>query len=206
MTTALFGGSFDPVHLGHVNAVKALLRSSLAPDRVIIMPAFVNPFKAGLDMENRAGCEDRLQMCRLAFKALPHCEVSDFEIKKATLSYTADTLEHLREIYPENKLILMMGSDSLETLPTWNRFHDIIRMAHIAAVSRSSEESRRIEGYSEAVRAAGGRVTVIETEPFDISSTEIRKKIVNNQDISCYVDGNVVKYIMSKSIYRQGDS
>lgn len=206
MTTALFGGSFDPVHLGHVNAVKALLKSSLAPDRVIIMPAFVNPFKAGLDKDNRAGCNDRLQMCRLAFDPLPRCEVSDFEIKKATLSYTADTLEHLRELYPADKLILMMGSDSLKTLPTWSRFRDIIGMAHIAAVSRSAEESYRIDSYSQAVRSVGGRVTVIETEPFDISSTEIRKKIVNNQDISCYVDENVVKYIVSKSIYRQGDS
>ena len=206
MTTALFGGSFDPVHLGHVNAVRSLLKSSLAPDRVIIMPAFVNPFKAGLERDNRADCGDRLQMCRIAFNALPRCEVSDYEIKKETLSYTADTLEYLRRIHPEDRLILMMGSDSLKTLPTWNRFRDIINMAHIAAVSRSLEESRKIEGYSRAVRSLGGSVTVIETEPFDISSTEIRKKIVNNQDISCYVDENVVKYIMYKSIYKQGDS
>lgn len=205
MITALFGGSFDPVHSGHVNAVRSLLESSLAPDRVIIMPAFVNPFKAGLNADNRADCEERLQMCRLAFKKLPHCEISDYEIKKGTLSYTSETLEHLRKIYPDDKLILTVGSDSLATLPTWNRFGDIIRIAHIAAVSRSPEESQRIEGYAEAVRASGGSVTIIETEPFDISSTEIRKKIVNNQDISCYVDENVVQYIMSKSIYKQGD-
>ncbi|MGN0637563.1 MAG: nicotinate (nicotinamide) nucleotide adenylyltransferase [Huintestinicola sp.] len=205
MITALFGGSFDPVHLGHVNAVKSLLESSLAPDRVIIMPAFVNPFKAGLDHENRADCEDRLEMCRLAFEKLPLCEISDYEIKKGTLSYTADTLEHMRALYPEDKLILTVGSDSLATLPRWNRFPDIIRLAQIAAVSRSPEESLKIEGYAEAVRASGGSVTVIETEPFDISSTEIRKKIVKNQDISCYVDKNVVQYIMSKSIYKQGD-
>lgn len=205
MITALFGGSFDPVHLGHVNAVKSLLKSSLAPDRVIIMPAFVNPFKAGLDTENRANCKDRLQMCRLAFEKLPRCEVSDYEIKKKTPSYTADTLEYLSGLYPEDKLILTVGSDSLATLPTWNRFRDIIRIAHIAAVSRSPEESHRIEVYAENVRALGGRVKIIETEPFDISSTEIRKKIVNSKDISCYVDKNVVQYIMSKSIYKQGD-
>lgn len=205
MITALFGGSFDPVHLGHVNAVKSLLESSLAPDRVIIMPAFVNPFKAGLDTENRANCEDRLEMCRLAFEKLPRCEVSDFEIKKGTLSYTCETLRYLQKLYPEDKLILTVGSDSLATLPTWNSFRDIISIAQIAAVSRSPEESRRIEGYAEKVKALGGKVTIIETEPFDISSTEIRKKIVKNQDISCYVDKNVVQYIMSKSIYKQGD-
>ncbi|WP_432649828.1 nicotinate (nicotinamide) nucleotide adenylyltransferase [Huintestinicola sp.] len=205
MITALFGGSFDPVHLGHVNAVKSLLESSLSPDRVIIMPAFVNPFKAGLDTENRANCEDRLEMCRLAFEKLPRCEVSDFEIKKGTLSYTCETLRYLQKLYPEDKLILTVGSDSLATLPTWNSFRDIISIAQIAAVSRSPKESRRIEEYAEKVKALGGKVTIIETEPFDISSTEIRKKIVKNQDISCYVDKNVVQYIMSKSIYKQGD-
>lgn len=205
MITALFGGSFDPVHLGHVNAVKSLLESSLAPDRVIIMPAFVNPFKAGLDTENRADCEDRLEMCRLAFEKLPRCVVSDYEIKKKTPSYTADTLEYLQKLYPEDKFILTVGSDSLATLPTWNRSGEIIAIAHIAAVSRSPKESQRIEGYAENVRALGGSVTIIETEPFDISSTEIRKKIVNSKDISCYVDKNVVQYIMSKSIYKQGD-
>lgn len=205
MITALFGGSFDPVHLGHINAVRSLLESEIAPDRVIIMPAFVNPFKAGINTENRADCGQRLEMCRLAFGQLPRCYVSDYEIKKGCISYTSDTLEYLKSTYPDDELVLTVGSDSLATLPTWNKADYIISTARIAAVSRSEEESHTIEGCSEAVKAMGGRVTIIKTRPFDISSTEIRKKIVNNQDISCYVDKNVVQYIVSESIYKSGD-
>lgn len=205
MITALFGGSFDPVHLGHKNAVQALLQSEISPDRVIIMPAFVNPFKADIMAENRADCEQRLEMCRLAFEKLPRCHVSDYEIKKGSISYTSETLRHLKETCPDDELVLTVGSDSLSTLPTWNKADYIIKTARIAAVSRSEEESRRIESYSEAVKAMGGRVTVIKARPFDISSTKIREKIVNNEDISCYVDENVVQYIVSQSIYKSGD-
>ena len=205
MITALFGGTFDPVHLGHTNAVRSLLESEISPHRVIIMPAFVNPFKAGINTESRADCGQRLEMCRLAFEKLPRCQVSDYEIKKGSISYTSDTLRHLKTTYPDDELVLTVGSDSLATLPTWHRADYIIKTARIAAVSRSEEESHKIEDYSEAVKAMGGRVTIIKTRPFDISSTEIREKIVNNQDISCYMDENVVKYIVYKSIYKSGD-
>lgn len=205
MITALFGGTFDPVHLGHTNAVRSLLESEISPHRVIIMPAFVNPFKAGINTENRADCGQRLEMCRLAFEKLPCCHVSDYEIKKGSISYTSDTLRHLKTTYPDDEFVLTVGSDSLATLPTWNQADYIIKTARIAAVSRSEEESHKIEDYSAAVKAMGGRVTIIKTRPFDISSTEIREKIVNNQDISCYMDENVVKYIVYKSIYKSGD-
>jgi len=200
--TALFGGSFDPVHKGHINAVNCLLQSGISPDRVIIMPAYVNPFKAEDPRKGRADCSQRLEMCRIAFADIPKCTVSDFEIKKGTVSYTAETLEYLREIYPNDRLILTVGSDSLASLPRWYRFGDIIGMADIAAVSRSREETDRIYGYSEVITKAGGRVTIIDADPFEISSTEIREKIVNNQDISCYMDKNVVEYIMCNSVYR----
>ena len=112
MITALFGGSFDPVHKGHVNAVRSLLDTIPQIDRVIIMPAFLNPFKA--NTMPPADGKDRMEMCRLAFGSIPVCEVSDYEISKGGVSYTAVTLEHLREIYPGDRLILTVGSDSLE--------------------------------------------------------------------------------------------
>lgn len=202
MTTALFGGSFDPVHKGHRNVVEALLREIPDIERVIIMPAHVNPFKSDDDRSGRATDEQRLEMCRLAFGDIPQCIVSDFEIRQGGLSYTVLTLEHLAACYPEDRLILTVGSDSLESLPTWYRFGDIAKMADIAAVSRSDKDSFGIEENAAAVRAAGGRVTVIPAKPFDISSTSIRKKIFNNEEITCYIDKNVVKYIMSENIYR----
>lgn len=200
--TALFGGSFDPVHLGHVNAVRSLIDSELEIDRVIIMPAYVNPFKQHDDRSRRADSRQRLEMCRIAFSQLPMCEISDHEISKKDVSYTVLTLEHLHRLYPDDSFILTVGSDSLESLPRWYRFEDIIKLARIAAVSRCDEDCAKIEAYRKNIENAGGTVHIINTEPFDISSTEIRKKILNNQEISCYVDQNVVKYIMTEKIYR----
>lgn len=199
MITALFGGSFDPVHKGHVNAVKSLIREFCDIERVIIMPAYVNPFKA----KGRPPAEGkhRMNMCRLAFGDICVCSVSDYEIKSEGLSYTADTLEYLKARYPDDRLFLTVGSDSLESLPRWNRFNSIIKIAEIAAVSRSEEDKKRIKALSEPVTRAGGTVHIIKTDPFEISSTEIREKIINNKDITCYMDENVVKYIMQNNVY-----
>ncbi len=202
-TTVLFGGSFDPVHSGHTNAVKAVLESCLSPDRVIIMPAFVNPFKQDGDRSGRASAEQRFEMCRLAFEHFSVCTVSDYEISKRGPSYTVDTLEYLCGKYPQDRLILMLGSDSLQTLPMWKSFDRIISLAEVAVVSRSRQDILKVEEYGASVSAAGGTVHIISSPPFDISSTQIRKKIFNNEDISCYVDLKVVKYIISENIYRQ---
>lgn len=202
MTTALFGGSFDPVHLGHVNAVKSLLSEMPEIDRVIIMPAFVNPFKAGEDMKKGATGEQRLEMCAVAFKYIPCCIVSDYEIKKGDISYTAVTLDYLHEIYPDDRFVLTVGSDCLASLPRWYRAEDIMGTVTVAAVSRCFEDNADIARSADIIRERGGTVRIVETEPFDISSTEIRKKIINNQDISCYMDKNVVEYIMRENIYR----
>ncbi|MGN1089914.1 MAG: nicotinate (nicotinamide) nucleotide adenylyltransferase [Huintestinicola sp.] len=199
MTIALFGGSFDPVHKGHVNAVSSLLMQERDIDKVMIMPAAVNPFKVG--NSPAATAEDRLNMCRLAFERFPQCEISEHEISESGISYTVNTLEWLREEYPNSRLILTVGSDSLESLPRWFRAEDIFRMADIAAVSRSDEDSRKITNFAKAAEKAGARVIIVKAEPFEVSSTEIREKILKNQDISCYMDENVVKYILSRQLY-----
>ncbi len=199
---ALYGGSFDPVHKGHENAVNALLSSGLNISETIIMPAFVNPFKAGIDRSRRASDIQRLEMCRIAFEHFPHCTVSDFEISRGDISYTVLTLEMLREKYPHKRLILTVGSDSLESLPKWFKFKDIINYADIAAISRSDRDSGRLDMLAEIIRREGGTVHIIKAKPFEISSTEIREKIMNNCDISCYISENVVKYINSEKIYR----
>lgn len=199
MIVSVFGGSFDPVHLGHENAVRSLLEAIPEIDRMIIMPARVNPFKTG--KAPGASPEQRLEMCRIAFGETPKCEISDYEISRQEPSYTVHTLEHLHGKYPHSRFILALGSDSLESLPKWHRFEDIIRLADIAAVSRSDADSARILGYAENVENAGGRVKIIRTEPFEISSTEIRKKILKSEDISCYMNKNVVKYIVNEKIY-----
>ncbi|MDE7293703.1 MAG: nicotinate (nicotinamide) nucleotide adenylyltransferase [Oscillospiraceae bacterium] len=201
---ALFGGSFDPVHLGHVNAVRSLIRGFPEIERVIIMPAYVNPFKAG--EISGASPMQRVEMCRIAFEDIPKCEVRDFEAKRESPSYTYVTIRVLKEEFPGEEIILAVGSDSLESLPGWKNAEEIFANAVIAATARS-EADNACEGgiyrYAEKIRRLGGDVRIIPTTPFEISSTEIRKKILNNEDLTCYMDKNVVEYIIGNKIYRR---
>lgn len=199
---ALFGGSFDPVHLGHINAVRSLLREVRDIGRVIIMPAYVNPFKAG-EAGGAVGASpmQRVEMCRIAFGDIPRCMVSDFEARREGPSYTYVTLRALREEFPGKELILTVGSDSLKSLPGWKNSEEIFRCAVIAAAARSDGDLEEISRYAEEISRLGGRVRVIPITPFDISSTQIRKKILNNEDLTCYMDKNVVKYITENKIY-----
>ncbi|MDE6592495.1 MAG: nicotinate (nicotinamide) nucleotide adenylyltransferase [Oscillospiraceae bacterium] len=200
---ALFGGSFDPVHLGHVNAVKSLIRGFPEIERVIIMPAFLNPFKAR--EISGASPMQRVEMCRIAFKDMLKCEVRDFEAKRKSPSYTYVTLRALKEEFPGKEIILAVGSDSLESLPGWKNAEEILANAVIAAAARSEADNAcggGISRYAEEIRRLGGDVRIIPTTPFEISSTEIRKKILKNEDLTCYMDKNVVEYIIGNKIYR----
>ncbi len=199
MIIALFGGSFDPIHLGHENVVRSLLDAQPDIDRLIIMPARVNPFK--LDKRSAVSPEDRLEMCRLAFAHIEKCVISDYEIMRDTPSYTVETIRYLKSQYNDAELILAVGSDSLESLPRWYEAEEIIKSAVICAVSRSDEDISNIRQYALAVEKMGGTVRIINAEPFEISSTELREKIRKNENIACYINENVVNYIREKNIY-----
>lgn len=200
MRTVLFGGSFDPVHNGHVSAVKALASDrKISADRIIVMPAFISPFKPD---GGHVCAQDRLAMCSLAFSDIPCCSVSDMEIYSGSVSYTVDTLRRLHGLYPEDKLFLAVGSDSLNTLPQWRLYSEIISLADIAAFSRSESDRAGIAAAAERISLDGGKVITLDTVPVEISSTSIRKKIFNNEDISCYLPEKVVEYIMYKNLYK----
>lgn len=200
--TALFGGSFDPVHNGHVNAVKGVLKAVPETERIIVMPAGRNPFKRDIDMTHRASGQQRLEMCRIAMSEIPRCQVSDYEIKKGGISYTSATLEHLRKMYKGGRLMLIVGTDSLESLPGWHEADRIMAAAEIGAVVRSDSDGVRIKQAADKIRMFGGQVRIIPMTPFDISSTEIRKKILNNEKLTYYMDEKVAEYIYRNKIYR----
>ena len=191
--TVLFGGSFDPVHNGHINAVKSV-RDALSPDKVIIMPAYVSPFKTS----QRQGASDihRLNMCRIAFDGIG--TVSDYELTKKDVSYTVDTLEHLIRTSPD-EYVLAVGSDSLRTLPQWHRARDIFAMCSIAAVSRKSGEA--LAPYARAVEDMGGQVMMVQTRPFEVSSTELRGLLSQHGDVSGLMPDGVIRYITENGLY-----
>lgn len=201
MRTAIFGGSFNPVHNGHVNLVRETAEKN-ALDRVFVVPTYVSPFKKSSDVFVADG-KDRIEMCRLAFRELLYVTVSDYEIKKGGVSYSVDTVTHFRESFPEDELFFIMGSDMLLSFDRWYRYKDILKMCSLIAASRESEgcDLDELKRKSDELSALG-KVIVTEISAFPVSSSEIREKILKNCDISCYMDKNVVKYINSGKIYK----
>ena len=129
MRIALYGGSFNPPHLGHAEAAYTVYEE-LKPDKLLIIPDNIPPHK-----EMEEGCpsaEERLELCRLAFAEIPGAEVSDIEVRREGRSYTADTVELLRAQYPEAELILVMGTDMLLCFEDWYRFEYLIRERRLA--------------------------------------------------------------------------
>ena len=124
MRIAVFGGTFNPPHLGHMAAAEACIEA-LSLDRLILMPTRVPPHK---DLPaGSATPEQRLEMCRIAAVQIPRCEVSDLELRREGLSYTADTVEELAAHYPGDTLWLVMGTDMLLSFDRWREPERILR-------------------------------------------------------------------------------
>ena len=196
----LFGGSFNPIHSGHINLAVSVMEK-LMLDKVIFIPSGLAPHKSSSEYADSA---DRLEMCRLATEEYESFEVSDYEINKSGKSYSVYTVEHFRKIFPDDELFLMVGSDMLLTFDTWFRYEDILKNAVLAAVSRNGNDFDELYKMTERLSDLG-RIVVVNNDAITISSSKIRKMIKNNEDISCYLNGKVVKYIILKNLYSKQD-
>lgn len=197
MKTGIFGGSFDPVHNGHVNAAKAFLEE-LRPDRLLILPNCLPPHK---DAPQLAPAEDRLAMCRIAFAGDPRIEVSDLEIQRGGPSYTSDTLEELTELYPEDEFYLLVGGDMLLSFEDWRNWHRIAEKAVLVCAPRTWEEESALTAKAGELMSEGAEVRILPIDVYEISSTQIREKVREGEDISYAVPENVAEYIWEHGLY-----
>ena len=191
LKTVIFGGTFNPVHMGHIAMIKAALKK-LKPDKLIMMPAHIPPHKRA---QNLAPDSARLEMCRLAAKDIPGVSVSDYELN------TVNTLENYHTSHPDEQLCFLMGSDMLESFLGWYKADRILELASLACVSRSREDSLRIQNSAERIRSAGGRVAVIESDPVDVSSTEARASFLAYGCSGGRVPKPIEKYILKNKLY-----
>ncbi|MBP3654086.1 MAG: nicotinate (nicotinamide) nucleotide adenylyltransferase [Oscillospiraceae bacterium] len=177
MKIAMFGGSFNPPHLGHVEAVRSVIEC-LKPDRLLIMPAYSPPHK--VMAEDTPSPEQRLELCRLAFADIPQAEISDLEIRREGKSYTADTLLQLHELYPDDELVLIMGTDMILSLESWYRPELIMELAEIAVLLRGVDEDAHVRSHIEYLQTTyGARITQLEAAVYPAASTEVRQALKN---------------------------
>ncbi len=190
MKIGLFGGTFNPVHNGHVNLVKNF-KEKLNLDKVLVIPTATPPHKQA---KNLASAEDRINMCKLAFGSM--AEVSDIEISRGGRSYTVETLEELKKIYKEDDFYFLVGSDMLLSFKRWYRWEDILSMCTLCATDRNNEESCR-----DADEDFFNKIIFCDFDKFVISSSEIREKINLKEDISSLIPKEVMDYINEKGLY-----
>ena len=175
MKVAIFGGSFNPPHLGHLNSAM-YAAAQLRPDVFLVIPDHQPPHKA-LE-KGSPSPEERLELCRLTFAGVPHVEVSDMEIRRGGKSYTADTLKALLRRFPDAEFYLLVGTDMLLDLGRWYRAEFIMQYAVIAPFQRSPEELPYIEAKAAELKERfGARVEIIRSEPFPAASTDIRSML-----------------------------
>lgn len=175
MKIALFGGSFNPPHLGHVEVARSVAEA-IKPDCLLIMPTCVSPHKAMA--EDTPLPEQRLDLCRLAFADVPNVEVSDLEIRRQGKSYTIDTLNALHEQHPNDELVLIMGTDMILTLEEWKLPQEVMRLAEIVVLQRGVDEDEQVRSHIAYLQKTyGARVTLLETSVYPATSTEIRQKL-----------------------------
>ena len=175
MRIVVFGGSFNPPHLGHAEAARTVA-AALAPDRFLILPANEPPHKE-LE-EGSPNGQQRLELCRLAFREVPGAEVSDWELRREGKSYTADTVEVLREKYPEDELILVLGADMFLCVAKWYRFEYLLEQCTLAVLDREGEEEEALRLHGEELeRRWGARWLLLPHEPLPMSSGEIRHRL-----------------------------
>lgn len=198
MKIGIFGGTFNPPHLAHLNIAEDFSRR-LNFDKLIIIPTYQPPHKQA---QSLADGEDRLEMCRLLFDA-ENTEISDMEIRRQGKSYTYDTLCQLEEKYPEAELYLIIGSDMLLSFHKWYRYEDILRKCTLCVLTRENDiDNAHMKAYAIEVLGLGeGDIVFSSLEPTVLSSTRIREMVARGEDVSTLTGEKVWAYIKEKRLY-----
>lgn len=195
----LFGGTFNPIHNGHVRLLNSVMEK-IDFDEVIVMPSKIPPHKVA---QNLVSGKDRSEMCRLAFEDNEKVTVSDYELKRRGKSYSVYTLRHLNKLYPEDRIYFIMGSDMLLCFDKWYRYEELLERTSIVCISRDDEDTNeKLTACAEALREKGGEVILLDTEPYELSSTEVRERLQKSLDCSCYLPQKIVQYICGKNLYK----
>ena len=198
MRILLYGGSFNPPHLGHIRSARTAAEA-LRPDKTLLIPAAIPPHKRlAAETPDRT---DRFRMTALAADQIPGCEASDIELCREGPSYTSDTLRQLRERYPAAELVFLMGTDMLLSIESWHEPEVIMALAGLAVFARETGREGEIAAQAAHLREKyGATVYVLDGEPVPVSSTKIRALLPERQGREYLPDG-VYEHIIRHRLY-----
>ncbi|CAJ2376395.1 MAG: nicotinate (nicotinamide) nucleotide adenylyltransferase [Gammaproteobacteria bacterium] len=197
----LFGGAFDPIHHGHLAPVRQAARAAKLA-RVAYIPTARPAHRA----RPHAAARDRLEMARIALRDAPDCgvkfEVDDVELRMPGRSYTIETLAALRRKNPRARYALLLGMDALLGFEKWRRWRELRQSVCIIGIARAGWRAPRPPAWWREARAAG-TLLLVEAEPVEISSTQVRAHIAGGGDASDLVPRGVWEYICARRLYHR---
>lgn len=202
MRVGLLGGSFDPIHLGHVALARAA-RRQLALDRVLLLPTARPPHKPD---HRFAPALARYAMVEMALLDEPELWASPLELDEARPVYTVETLERLRRAAPRDEHVLLLGADSLATLDSWRRWQEIVAGTELGVLARPGWEPPQVETrQAPELRAAlaTARCSWIESPPHPASGSEIRRRLRAGETLPAgWLDPRVLSFVAKYQLYR----
>lgn len=198
MRIGIFGGTFNPPHLGHKRMALEMMKAA-SLDKMLIIPTFTPPHKNAADL---ACGKDRLEMCKLLFNEEVFT-VSDIELQRKGKSYTVDTVTELKKIYPNDELFLVIGSDMLLSFDRWYRYEDILSAVTLCVATRENEISaENLCNYAEkTLNLKKGEFIVSEMSPMVCSSTDVREKLKAKEDLTELISNEVKEHIEKFDLY-----
>jgi nicotinate-nucleotide adenylyltransferase len=199
---ALFGGTFDPIHRGHIGVARSAV-DIIGADKLIFVPARCSALKAEAPAASDA---DRLEMIRLAVADIEKFDISDWELQRPAPSYTIETVRHFRDEFgPDTALYWLLGADSIGELPRWYKIEELIDECFLTCMYRASCKRPDFSAFAKSLgpdRAKKLQDNMIRTPLIDISSTQIRQRLARGQDVSDMVNPEVAAYIRRRGLYR----
>ncbi len=202
MRLGIFGGAFDPVHMGHL-VIAEYVREILGLDRVLFVPAGEPWFKTGQYVTDG---HHRLEMVSLAIADNPHFDGSDIELQRDGPSYTFDTLTALRkEVGDSPEFVVILGIDALNELHRWHRAAKVLDMTTVVGVGRPGAIEVDRAALDSVRAGASDEVTIIEGPLIDVSATDIRQRVFEGRSIRYRVPDAVGEYIYRHRLYRRED-
>lgn len=199
MKVGILGGTFDPVHLGHI-AVAEEAKTQVKLDEVIFMVAGQPWMKEGTHI---TPAKHRVEMVRLAIEGTPYFKLSTMEVERKGPTYTVDTLTELNKQRPDDELFLIVGWSSLSEMAQWHAPHRIIKLCRIIAVPRPGAARPDLKALDSVIRGISRRVRLLDRPFMDISSTEIRDRVTCGLPIGYLVPKPGEKYIREHKLYME---
>lgn len=195
MRIGIFGGSFDPIHIGHAIIAQHIIGSG-AVDRLWFMVSPVNPLKA--DKKRQVADTDRLRMVEMVTRPMEGVETSAFEFTMPKPSYTIDTLNALQAKFPDDEFYLVTGGDNWQIFDKWRNSEEILAKYHLLIYPRLGYEVNIPDELKD-------RVTLVDAPIIEISSTQVRERLSLGLSVRYYVPDEVLGYIERKQLYRKSE-